>query len=425
MSSERNERQPIYFLRTNPKGWKNNSLANLRANSSNIWREAQESSAIVTDATWQERQEILNPYAKSYIAKQWLERTGIDDVQNIRLSLIVPIHNEENSLPSMLGTLMMAGMPSNANITIIFITNGCTDGGNSELIVENFLRGLGNVETLQIPHKVYSEMPDPAINALYSQVKVDNLQFIHVNTPTPGKANALNIGNALAKDHSPIAINIDANSFVEPDAILEMYATAYKAMIQDKDGTTIVRQDPYYDYQSESIRRNIRLGQFVLPIQEMTRRKENVVVGQLMAWNTSWVDSIGGFPRVITEDYGLGATAQSQGKKITLASNAHQWSYRPSKFIEVYRYLARLAQGNFQLMDAYPLLKPFVQNDWYFSKDLKDRLATMINHISEKPRKTFNLLLGAIFLEFVRSKGKSAHRKNKQQQTWEPIESTR
>src|SRR5205085_12651488 len=82
--------------------------------------------------------------------------------------------------------------------------------------------------------------PDATLQPAAVTTRVGNITFSHVDTPTPGKANALNIGNAIAleRDHS-IAISVDANNFVEPDVFRHMFARAHQAFA-DPANTTVV-----------------------------------------------------------------------------------------------------------------------------------------------------------------------------------------
>jgi cellulose synthase/poly-beta-1,6-N-acetylglucosamine synthase-like glycosyltransferase len=154
--------------------------------------------------------------AKSAQEQRWTEATG-EEPGNSNFSVIYPIHNESQFLPSVLANLMMSDVPAAAHARFFFVTNACTDDGATEKIISQFMTDIGEVETCATNPELTKL--DKGVDATYQSVRSGNIDFIHLNTMTKGRSNALSLGNESARSHAPIALCFDADVFSEPHII--------------------------------------------------------------------------------------------------------------------------------------------------------------------------------------------------------------
>src|SRR5579864_7032445 len=99
-------KQRIYFLPMNPTGWKRASLSKLLIDIQQVVLENSLDQESVQVMSWSQRNEFLRPFIQRQQERTWEEETCVAP-ENASFTLVVPIHNEENSLPSFLGTLML------------------------------------------------------------------------------------------------------------------------------------------------------------------------------------------------------------------------------------------------------------------------------------------------------------------------------
>lgn len=177
---------------------------------------------------------LLHEAREACLCRRWRDLTEID-VEATHFSVVVPVHNEERSLPSMLGALLASELPSSADIQFIFVVNASND--KSVVQIKNRLALICSPTETHLPASDYdSRMKESAFQVCYGRIR-----FLVIETPTAGKANALNLGNeiALRQDHN-IAINIDANNWVEPDSIALIYQCAKQAGIDSPNNKVVL-----------------------------------------------------------------------------------------------------------------------------------------------------------------------------------------
>src|SRR5579864_7186635 len=111
-----------YFLSMNPAGWKRASLPKLPVSTRQVLLENALDQESIRGMTWSQRGEFLHPFIQGRQERQWEEETHVSPEDSI-FTLIVPIHNEEHSLESFLGTLMLSNVPCTVYMQIVFVTN--------------------------------------------------------------------------------------------------------------------------------------------------------------------------------------------------------------------------------------------------------------------------------------------------------------
>lgn len=323
-----------------PEGWKRNSLPKIK---------------YLHDS---------NSPQESIVHKQkqrWTRTTGVTP-ENSHITIVVPIRNGGKYFAPMLHTLVLADIPRSTHTTFLFITNDCTDKGKSKRVVMSLLQTIGLVEK-GLVKKVFPMLDDPGIDNTYHRVKIDNTNFIHIDTSTPGKANALNQGNAIANVRNAVAICADANTFVEPDAIARIYKKARIEFYNSPQSKTqLIMGEQKYDplpkpHLPKKLQNIPSLSHLSLKeLLPVLANKSNTIPlnGSFMAWNPSYIKKIGGFPNVANEDGALVFNLRENNKKSIIAKGAVSWEIRPQTLKDRERTLSRLVRGWLQTIKAYP-----------------------------------------------------------------------
>lgn len=357
---------------------------------------------------------LLHEAREACLCRRWRDLTEID-VEATHFSVVVPVHNEERSLPSMLGALLASELPSSADIQFIFVVNASND--KSVVQIKNRLALICSPTETHLPASDYdSRMKESAF-----QVCCGRIRFLVIETPTAGKANALNLGNeiALRQDHN-IAINIDANNWVEPDSIALIYQCAKQAGIDSPNNKVVlVNALEYCPTRNE---------QAQVAVKGKTQKAE--ISGSMFAWSTRWIQQNGGFPQLAIEDYGTGLLALSQRKRI-IESSANIWAFSPADDADEKKQLIRFVYGALQLkrlfrddqrvtnilMDDFPHLRPWRKRlDYYVLSRVRERKPLL------KILRGFYTWLANENCIF---EARRLLRRNPSGQTWQPIRSTK
>lgn len=346
----------------------------------------------------------------------WEQQTGVKSEAS-HFTVIVPIHNEEAFLPSFLGSLLVADLPSSVYAHVIFITNACSDKSGG--IIDGFLRALGEVEVAYRP----LHSPDPAVQQAVLTTRIGNITLSHVDTPTPGKANALNIGNTMALElHHRIAISIDANNFVEPDVFRLMFAKAYRAFTDPANTTVVFSGVDEHITQRTKLQGLFDRGRH---LHNRIRKDETFVNGWCMAWDTRWLQEIGGMPQVAVEDYALGVFARNDGMRTERVREAKIWGYNPNTMADLVEQRARKIRGAYQILRTHPTLKQALESDIYVLREPVSKIRTLKERIQADPRKIAYYLADLVIWECAKQKARYDYRKDPTNQSWKPISSTK
>jgi cellulose synthase/poly-beta-1,6-N-acetylglucosamine synthase-like glycosyltransferase len=415
------DKKPLYFLKMNPRNWRRASLPKLKTS-------AQEAvSAIACDRgsilglPWSQRNTYLGDLASQKQEERWEEETGVKPGASY-LTLIVPIHNEERNLPSLLGTLMLSNVPAAVNMQVIFVTNACTDA--SVAMLRTFLSGLGEIAV----RETIGRHSDQGMEHRCAVVEKDHVIYIHVNTLTAGKANALGIGNIIARQSGHIiAMSVDANNFIEPDAIRVMFSHAsrhFRAVPRSND-TVLLSGVGKESVKASRLEGSLTRISFVR--RHLVEVGGGVVNGWMMAWNTAWMNDLGGPPAVALEDYALGVLARSQGFKIEQAVGVNVWGYVVNDFKGLLDTRARYVRGKRQIYDYVngdPAVVALIENEAFYMKKFRSRIGYVIRRTVHDPLHTARYIATFLLWEYAIWKGMREYRRNPKNQSWEKIGAT-
>lgn len=373
------EERPLYFLTTQPRAWLRASLPKLKAqlNMASSDHNADQNLALVLEQQ----------------ASRWEDQTG-EKPADSHFTIVVPIHNEQHALPSFLGTLQLSDIPPQVNMQVVFVTNACRDA--SAQIIEEFL-------------------------AQVSATNVSNFTYRYIDTATPGKANALTHGNELALARGDkIAMCFDADVYLEPDAIRLLYAKAHQT-IKDDSNTVVVSGVPNQTAQSLSLLREY-WRKIRPPISPKGRLSP--IYGMSMAWNTGWIEEIGGVPAQANEDYAMSVEARLKGCKVDWAEDSHVWQYRPTNLRDLFEEQARMARCVRQVINRSPEAKEITEKDGY-SFSLAAAFSPYLKNMKERPLFTPFFILRGLLRWAAFMKGTWDYYKDPNNQSWVPIKSTK
>ncbi|MBE0683504.1 MAG: glycosyltransferase family 2 protein [Anaerolineales bacterium] len=345
--------------------------------------------------------------------KNWVKLTNVKPA-NSHFSIIVPVHNEERTLPSFLGALFASELPSDADIQVVFVLNATTD--RSSEIIRNRLGFINHPEEVILSESTC----DPRRANVGYRFHQDRIRFLVIETPSAGKANALNLGNEIARREAhEVAINIDANNWVEPDSIALMYGKAKQTILDvPLSNVVLVNAREYCPTRNTQIKVSVKIK---------TQKAE--VSGCMFAWSTKWINENNGFPQHAIEDYGAGLLALSQKKRI-VESDANIWVYSASNSFDENRQVIRFIYGAMQLARRFEkdaIALQILREDFPHLRPLRSRLEYYLFRRGKK-RHFMDILRGVIrwmFNEILIYNARRKFRKDPDGQTWDPIGSTK
>jgi cellulose synthase/poly-beta-1,6-N-acetylglucosamine synthase-like glycosyltransferase len=410
----------VYFLRTNPRGWIRASLPKYNATACEALQQLP--GGLLQELAWSQKDERLRAAVIARQERRWRETTGVA-ADDSYFTLVIPVYNEEQSLPSFFSTLILADISSSVHANIIFITNACHDASNS--LIDAFLARQGEVEVEQLR----GDFLDPHVNPFMKTVKLGHITFMHVDTSTPGKGHALRIGNCIARScgHT-IALCIDANDYIEPDAVRLLFRAAYRTFRRRpaNDDVVIFSGIGYGERRASSMKK-------IMDAVEVRQRhliddRSGYILGCLMAWNTEWLDSIGGPLGIALEDYALGVLARVYGYRIGVVEEARIWSYDANAFTDLLETRARYVRGMLQVLYSLRYTDgavKIVQRDSFYMRNWRERLRHLLRR-SRQDILSFPRYLATFLLwEYAIRRGRQDFRRDPENPTWKKIASTR
>jgi cellulose synthase/poly-beta-1,6-N-acetylglucosamine synthase-like glycosyltransferase len=350
---------------------------------------------------------------------RWKEATGLSPEES-HFTLIVPIHDEQRFLPDALGAIIFSEIPPEVNMNVVLVTNACTDSSPS--IVRRYMNA-GTDDQKEMGSDVLERMGDSGLDSSYAQTRMGNITFTHINTSTPGQSNALNLGNALALESGhKVAISTDANNFVEPDAIPNMFGAAHKRIVEEADGTAVLSGNLLNEMQRS------RWSKRLLGVKNATtsslQEPADKIKGCFMAWDTEFIDTIGGIPKMAANDYALNVLARYNGREVDMIDDARIWGYQPNTIKDIFTQYSRYSQGVHQFAATYPEAAPLLEQTSHPIKPLRRRLASYVEAVRQHPAKAPVMLPKIVLQEAAIYKGKMGFRKDPKSTTWEKIGST-
>jgi cellulose synthase/poly-beta-1,6-N-acetylglucosamine synthase-like glycosyltransferase len=359
--------------------------------------------------------------------QRWEEKTTVSP-SNTHCTIIMPVHNEQHSLPSSLGALLASDIPSSADIQFIFVINASTD--SSKEILKKRLGQIHPLASCQLPPSTHDTLRS---NTVF-KMRYNNLKFLIVETPTAGKANALTLGNeiALSNNHS-IAINIDANNWVEPNTIATMYKEAIIQGLEDETGNIATIDGISHAEIKTHLQSSFEKFYHWIKKQAHTTQEAQPyswqIMGWLFAWNTKWVQSIGGIPSVAIEDRALAVEAHLRGKHI-YHTDAPIWGYTAATFQDRHKEYQRFILGALQILRKYQgniIAKENIAHSFPIGLPIIERIRFFFpNEFRMKHTIRLPLYMARwLRFELVLQTAKKQLAKNPHQQTWDPISSTK
>jgi cellulose synthase/poly-beta-1,6-N-acetylglucosamine synthase-like glycosyltransferase len=416
--------KPVYFLKMNPLGWKRSSLAQLKAVAGELLSEGVSQRADLLHLPWFQRHEYLNTLALLRQEKCWEHETGVRPEEAF-FTLIVPIHNEENSLPSFLHTLMLSDIPAQVNMQVIFVTNACAD--RSVDMVRAFMAGLGEVEF----QDVLDDFGDQSMDRRCAVVRRNRHVYMHMNTSKAGKANALTIGNGIASQSGHVmAMSMDANNFIEPDALRKLFSHAYKAFREKLEaGDTVLYGALEIRHEGSLKASNSKnlLSTVSKARRHLVEGEEGVVNGWMLAWNTVWMNGIGGCPEVALEDYALGVLARASDFRIIMVEDVIGWGYAPDDFKGLTMTRARYVRGRLQICDYVqydPSILAIMEKEAYYMRKFPSRLKHLFVKSVASPLHAGKYMATFVLWEYAIQRAVRDYKRNPKNQSWEKVPST-
>ncbi len=386
--------RPVYFFDEQPAGWLDPSIKQIKDTNR----------ALAENDTGNLRhiQEEL-----------WQKTTGVS-VKDSRFTLIIPIHNEERCLPSVLGALMVSNIPAGVDLNVVLVTNGCTD--KSPAIVSTFLHSLGDTRQTNVPGY------DDSDSVSARQASVDAITFTHVDTSKRGKSIALAIGLAFAEaSQHEIVMSMDANNWPEPNTILTMFKAAYENFVRHPGRVGVLSAKGQTAFRPSSLTH--LLSRAKENLDGASQRPSHTVDGWLMAWSPQLAKP---FPQVICDDYALSALARKDGKTVDKV-DAGIWGYEPNTFSDRFRQYKRAVRALLQLQQYFPdpLVQTMIQEDWYVMRPIAQKI---IEHVDAIGANVFSLpyrVAMFILWELALQLGTIEYKKNPDDLGWEPSSSTK
>lgn len=351
-------------------------------------------------------------------AQLWEQTSGVP-VDRTAFTLTLPIHDEERSLPSVLHALLGAWLPPNARVTVALISNACQD--SSPRIIEEFLTGLGETESADL-----RGVEDTGLRSDTRAVRVGAIEFLHLDTCTPGKANALELGNAVARARGHrIAMSQDTNNWLEPDALAVLYGDAHRGLKDDGAALYYGTPVPVFRHHAGSLYNRMQRKQAGTPARADGERLE--LPGWMLAWDTEWLHAAGGVPHTATEDFALAVLARATGRTVGV-SDARIWGYGISTISDLLAGARRFVRGELQL-------RALAQNDPRFAaaaeaqilhaRPFRDRFARFRELAARRPSRFPVQLVKWLLWETGLALGRRDYRRDPSSASWTPIGSTK
>lgn len=353
--------------------------------------------------------------------ERWEKSVGIP-AKNSKFTVVLPIYDEEKTLSSTLAALMLSDIPPTVEAQFLFIVNGSHD--RSAEIVKHHLATIAPIEAVQVQSEV-----DVHVNRIAYRAKKGATTFTLIETPTPNKANALNIANEIALSHRhDIAICIDSDRYLEPSTIPLLYADAYRAFATPEN-RTVVADGALELERKQSLFQRI-IWKKPVHLKESGTSTMFAISGSIHAWNTQFLHDIGGMKKVLIEDFALGLDAHMHGY-IAHRSTARAWGYKPNSLLDIGRERVRFYRGFMQLQEIWKD-NPSAINAIAEYSTINYPLSTRVRKYLEvlwanrsSPKTLTKQALTIAFQECCKLIAIYRHSKNPHAQTWVQIQSSK
>jgi len=350
------------------------------------------------------------------LIRYWQKTTEVISSES-RFTIIIPVHNEEESLEAVAESLCRSFIPNEVGVYIVFILNGCTD--KSEDIITNFLGSIGTVRKRRVSKREFIYYKEPGINSIYFEVSRGNNVWRVYQTKTLGKANALRLGSQMAcyMGHR-ILLSIDANNYIEPSTIALMFRSAHLHFVKHRDGTVILSAPHKSEYKKEPN----YLERLLREHGVFDDATYTTIYGCCMAVEPNWVGI--NIRPVAIEDYAMGVVARVQGAKVRVLKDARVWGYK-TDLRDSFNQTRRYIRGIIQLLHLCPELKHVIVSDHYIMRPINSRISAIAAWIKSDPKNILRYLWRFIYGELNLALAKYDYFINPTNQSWKSLSSTK
>jgi cellulose synthase/poly-beta-1,6-N-acetylglucosamine synthase-like glycosyltransferase len=332
-----------------------------------------------------------------------------------RFAVCLPVHNEEQSVRIALSGLMHSLLPVQGNVTVYIIANACED--NSATEIREFFTSLGPCEVVSVP-----ETLDAGLNSHGLKYNKDGITFFALETKTPGKPSAQTLVTRLAqRDGYRLMISVDADTVVEPDALARMYASWRLDLECGEAGHKLI-----FGRREKVVPAGLLnpILKFLIARGEGTWAPQQIS-GKLMAWDCEWLLSIGGVPKMPSEDYALAVLAKRDGIKIQ-RSDGRTWANACGNFSDLAKHWIRWGRSVHQMKATFDdtLTKQAIED--FFpetSGTFGSRLRRFIGKQFSRP--SFNSLIAFSAREILLFLGHCQLSRQKNPEVWKTGKSTK
>jgi len=234
---------------------------------------------------------------------------------NYPITIIIPAHNEEESIKETVEHAMQLNYPKN-KLEVIIANNASSDS------------------TLKIAKQL--------------KKKYKNLKIIDTNTP--GKANVLNL--AIKQSKGELIAVVDSDSFPHPDSLKkltgffddpQMGAVTSFVKIRNKENNFFAR---IQSLEYLLLGWNRKLLDFIDSV--------NVTNGPLSLYRKKYIEKVGGFDtKTVTEDIDITWNMMKHNYKTGMCLDANVTTIAPTKFKPWFAQRTRWGLGGLQALQKY------------------------------------------------------------------------
>ncbi len=344
------------------------------------------------------------------------QHTEHSNMSGYKVALVFPIFNEGNRLKHTVKTHLNSYFDNTFNYSFFYFLNGCTD--NSERVLLELLGKYMELSKKEFNRAELKSLGDSGLDKQYKSGEINGNQFYILNTKTKGRVNVFkSIGRYVKEMGGNVLVSFDTDIFLEPQTI---YRVSNYSQAKVDDGLNVVAASGHVIM----VRRRHKsfLEKWFRNHGAWFDQSYTSLSGCNMVLNINWM--LENIVDVAIEDYALGLKARIQGYLVEKIECARMWGYRTDTSDDI-KQLARSIRGRLQLIDLDPIFRPFIENDHFFMRPMKDRVAIISREIIKNPSNVLKLLWRFIFVETAIRRARKMFRKDPNNSDWEQLESGR
>lgn len=340
----------------------------------------------------------------------WEHDTGVKP-HDSRFTVIIPVHDEERSLPEFFNSFMLSDVPASVPMQVVVITNNCSD--DSPHMVRSFIASTAEkVEEKPLPDSI----TDPGIAPCAYTGTWGAITITHVDTTTPGKSPALEQGNLLAlqEDHE-IALSFDADVLMDPSTIKTLFAEAYHTIVTQQQEKTLYTGKFIGEAKDE------RTWLYQKFYNKFKRQDQtSLVTGAIVAWNPKFMHDIQAFLPISSQDYAMGVLTRVNGGEVIRTEDAAVYGYIPASLTEKLNTMRRSVRGRKQLLALRPETTEEVMSGSSLAKPRVDRILDRVSK-TDSLASFIKSMAWLIMEEYAVIQGTRDFEKNPHNASWDKI----